>query len=305
MKTTNPTVTIDEEFRSLIDPLSQEEYAQLLANIQRDGCRDPLVVWLTPRGRILLDGHNRHGICTEHNKKFTIVELLLADRNAALAWICDNQLGRRNLTPERMSYLRGKKFGTAKRREGRPEKLPQNEGVKSAPEKLPQNEGVKSGTQETAQKIAKETGVSRATIERDAQYAAAVDKLSDAAPEAKAALLSGAVPMSRAAAPAVAALPPAQLKSVARKVAAGKVDSVEEAIAQCAPEALKPAPKSVAAFNRSQWNKAASQAQELYDMLNTPRDPELFQVKRKCTELLSTFSEIPTKPKGPGNGASR
>ena len=39
---------IDAEFQALIPPLSQEEKAQLEANIVADGCRDPLVVWPLP-----------------------------------------------------------------------------------------------------------------------------------------------------------------------------------------------------------------------------------------------------------------
>lgn len=39
-------ILIDEEFKALIPPLSQEERTQLEANLLADGCRDPLVVWV-------------------------------------------------------------------------------------------------------------------------------------------------------------------------------------------------------------------------------------------------------------------
>ena len=86
-------VIIDPEFKSLIPSLSEAEYAQLEANILRDGCRDPLVTW---QG-ILLDGHNRHTICTDNGLLFETAAVSLDSRDDAKAWIIRNQFGRRNL----------------------------------------------------------------------------------------------------------------------------------------------------------------------------------------------------------------
>lgn len=63
------TITIKKKFKSLIRPLSTDEYEQLEQNLLDEGCRDPLVVW----GDILLDGHNRHAICTKHDIPFNTV----------------------------------------------------------------------------------------------------------------------------------------------------------------------------------------------------------------------------------------
>jgi hypothetical protein len=80
---------------------------------------------------------------------------------AAVNWVIANQLGRRNLTPEQKSYLRGKRYQVEKKAKGRPDgKLPQNEG-------------------ETAERLATEYGVSPATIARDAEFAEATDTLED------------------------------------------------------------------------------------------------------------------------------
>lgn len=92
---------IDPGLRALIPPLQPDELAQLEANLLAEGCRDPLVTW---RG-VLLDGHHRHEICTRLNIPFEVLELELPDRNAAIAWIAANQLGRRNLTPFARSEL--------------------------------------------------------------------------------------------------------------------------------------------------------------------------------------------------------
>jgi hypothetical protein len=86
---------IDPEYKALIPPLAPEEYAQLAANIIKDGCRDPLVAW----GDIVIDGHNRHAICQAHGLPFNVVTIEFADRSHAKEWIIRNQFGRRNLLP--------------------------------------------------------------------------------------------------------------------------------------------------------------------------------------------------------------
>lgn len=88
-------LVIDPELQALIPPLSKEEYATLEQNIIRDGCRDPLVTWLGT----IVDGHNRHRICTEHGLPYSTKPMDFADKAAARIWMRSNQMGRRNLTP--------------------------------------------------------------------------------------------------------------------------------------------------------------------------------------------------------------
>lgn len=179
---TSPTFTIDRSgFATLCPPLAVDERARLESSILEHGCRDPLVVWIEED--VLLDGHNREQICRKHGIPYTVVGVSLPDRAAAHAWVIDNQLGRRNLSPDQASYLRGKKYEAEKLPEGRPaEKLPQSEGVT-----------------ETAERVAAETGVSRATVERDAKFARNVDRIAElAGPKARTAILTGGIKMTRA-----------------------------------------------------------------------------------------------------------
>lgn len=87
-------ITIDNELRTLIPPLAQEELTQLESNIIKEGCRDPLVTW---QGT-LIDGHNRYAICQKHNIEFDTKSIQFADEDAAKVWIIRNQFGRRNIT---------------------------------------------------------------------------------------------------------------------------------------------------------------------------------------------------------------
>ena len=165
MKTLHPVISqdeiqIDSEFKALIPPLSNNERTQLLANLLASGCRDPLVIW---KGHnILLDGHNRYEICTSHGIEFKTVEIDLPDRDAAHDWLINNQLGRRNLTPEAVSYLRGKRYNREKRQGKRTDLTSGHFGTKL-----------------TADQLAHEYKVGTRTIKRDAQFAGAVDTLAD------------------------------------------------------------------------------------------------------------------------------
>ena len=103
---------IDPEFESRIPPLTDDEFEQLEENILADGIIiSPIIVW----GEIIIDGHNRFRIIEKHpHIDFTTCERNFNDRNEALAWICKNQLGRRNLTFQQKKYLIGKRYESEK-----------------------------------------------------------------------------------------------------------------------------------------------------------------------------------------------
>lgn len=160
-------ITIDTEFKSLIPPLSREEYAQLEANIIAEGCRDPLVVW----GNTLVDGHNRYEICTRLGITFTTVAKEFEDRDSAMDWMDANQLGRRNITPDQFTLLLGRRYNRAKKA--------QNDG----------GIGVSKATGDqiehrlrTADKLAAEHGVSQPTVRRAGKYAEAIAVVEKAIP---------------------------------------------------------------------------------------------------------------------------
>ena len=105
-------LSVDPEFQSKIPPLTAEERRQLEANILEEGrLLNPLIVW---KG-IIVDGHNRFEILKGHPEiEYTVLEKEFAGREEAIVWICKNQLGRRNLTPEQRRYLVGKQYEAEK-----------------------------------------------------------------------------------------------------------------------------------------------------------------------------------------------
>ncbi len=60
-------ITVLPELKAYIDPLTPDEHDALERSILAEGCRDALVLW----GNILVDGHNRYGICQKHGLPFT------------------------------------------------------------------------------------------------------------------------------------------------------------------------------------------------------------------------------------------
>ena len=107
---------IDPEFQSQIPPLTDDEFKQLEENILKEGkLLSPLSVW----GNTLVDGHNRYEIVQEHPEiSFSTMPLPFESREEVLAWICKNQLGRRNLTPEQKKFLIGKQYSVEHRKPG-------------------------------------------------------------------------------------------------------------------------------------------------------------------------------------------
>lgn len=88
-------IIIKEELRAYIDPLTQDEFAALELSLLNEGCRDALVLW----GDILVDGHNRYGICQKHGLPFnTVQNTSFQSMDDVHLWMIDNHLGRRSVS---------------------------------------------------------------------------------------------------------------------------------------------------------------------------------------------------------------
>lgn len=178
MPQTYDDIVVDEEFASVLSPLSKAEREQLEQNIaEHGGAREPIVVWET-RGRlIVLDGHNRYEICSRLGLPFDTHELRFGTRDEAADWIDRNQLGRRNLDAKHMSLLLGRRYNRTKRQGERTDltsghsdqKL--NQGPDSA------TSGQSDQKLTAAKAIASDHGVAEKTVRRSGKFAEAVEKL--------------------------------------------------------------------------------------------------------------------------------
>jgi transcriptional regulator with XRE-family HTH domain len=88
-------ITIHEELRSFVDPLTEVEYAALERSLLAEGCRDALVLW----NDILIDGHNRYAICEKHDIPYrTVQNDSFASLEDVKLWMIDNHLARRSVS---------------------------------------------------------------------------------------------------------------------------------------------------------------------------------------------------------------
>ncbi|MDH6593488.1 hypothetical protein M2165_003377 [Variovorax sp. TBS-050B] len=93
-------IVVNEELKAYIDPLTPEEYEALERSILAEGCRDALVLW----GDVLVDGHNRYGICQKHGLPFqTVQNTRFQTIEDVHLWMIDQHLGRRSIS----DFLRG------------------------------------------------------------------------------------------------------------------------------------------------------------------------------------------------------
>lgn len=242
---------IDQEFKSLIPALSKEEFEQLEKNCISEGIRERIVLWdmgyelctdgvhlheishdepfdtcmwcdakleTLEMNWIIIDGHNRYEIAQKHDLKYDITFKHFDSREEVIDWMINNQLGRRNLTKETQSYLRGLQYKREKK------KITNPYGVKGKDE--PQNDEHLS----TSQKLAEQHKVSKATIERDEKFAEAVDTIvENTAPEVKQKILNKEINTTKKDIEKIAKLEPEKQKAIIEKIISGEAKSAIDA----------------------------------------------------------------------------
>ena len=206
-------ITILQELKDLIPPLTPDELQQLEQNILKHGVKDPVTIWETTTSvasideqslpiYILIDGHNRYSIVQTHHLDFRINLVHFASLSEVKDYMIDHQLGRRNLTPEQASYLRGLRYLQQKNVRGGNQYSSEQENI--------------------SVNLGKEYGVSSRTIKRDGDYAAGLEKLTS---EFKSDILSGKQKLSKASINAIAKVKTKQLFNTPEEVQKAVSDS--------------------------------------------------------------------------------
>lgn len=203
----------DSEFKHLIRPLRQKEYAQLEQNIITDGCRDPIVVW----NDVIVDGHNRYEICMRHGIPFETKEMEFECREAAIAWICANQLGRRNITEETRKFLIGMQYESEKVVTRIRNKLGRNQHTAEDGE-IDDEDGDRACRHWTAQRIAEENNVSAGTVQKYAFFTRALETIGKKEPKLVPKILSGQYKIAHKHVMEMAELSPEDLRRINRKI---------------------------------------------------------------------------------------
>ena len=210
---------IDPEFQSKIPPLTFEELEQLEKNIVNDGkVINPIIVW----NGLIVDGHNRYAILQKHpDIPYTVHEKEFASRYEAIIWICKNQLGRRNLTPEQKKYLIGKQYDAEKASYGAKDGFRGNqytEVVSGQNVHLPKD----AGNETVRMRIARENNINERSVRRAEEFSKGVDAAEEAVPGTRQKVLSGEVKPTAAEIASVARAPPEERPALVEKICTPK-----------------------------------------------------------------------------------
>ena len=162
-------IQISETFKNLVPPQRPDEYKLLEESILKNGFDPayPIILW----DNTLIDGHNRYEICQKHNIPFTTSEKSFDNEHDVINWIIDNQLSRRNITDDQRAYLIGKRYKEEKKEHGNTRE--------SINKQVIRHTDVSLDDKSTSQKIAEQSKVSHATVERAEKFADAVDKVAE------------------------------------------------------------------------------------------------------------------------------
>ena len=188
-------IVVNSDLQAYIDPLTPEEYAALERSLRAEGCRDALVLW----GEVLVDGHNRYGICQKHGIPFqTVQNTRFASIEDVQLWMIDQHLGRRSISDFQRGVLALRQRDIVSARRERATAPTNASGTEAAPDA------------DAAPTPAPESLSSREAIAKAARLSNTQVKLIEtiqkqAAPEVVAAVRSGTLSINAAA--AVATLP--------------------------------------------------------------------------------------------------
>jgi hypothetical protein len=207
------SIIVNAELKAYIDPLTQDEHEALERSLLAEGCRDALVLW----GDILVDGHNRYGICQTHGLPFqTVQNTRFKSIEDVHLWMIDQHLGRRSISDFQRGELALRKRAIMAERRTRAQATPAPDAdgapvVQAAPADTAAHAVPDTKPLDSREDIAKAARLSSSQV-------VLIEKIQkQAAPELVAAVKSGAISISAAA--AVASLPEEEQKAA---VLAGK-----------------------------------------------------------------------------------
>jgi len=226
-------IVVDPDLQAYIDPLTPDEYEALERSLLAEGCRDALVLW----GDVLVDGHNRYGICRKHELPFqTVQNTRFRSMEDVHLWMIDQHLGRRSLSDFQRGVLalRKREIVAERRRQPTPEATSTGAAADATVDAAPPTPQALPDPIDTREALARAAKLSSSQV-------GMIERIQkQATPELVAAVKSGAVSLSAAA--AVASLPAEEqiaaasggadeLKQAAKRVREAKRKPREEAAA--------------------------------------------------------------------------
>lgn len=94
-----------DELKNWFPAQTADELENLETSLREEGCRDPIVVWNRDVDIVIIDGMTRYPICEKYGIEFSTIEKQFDNIEQVKAWMCRNQLGRRNLSESQKAYF--------------------------------------------------------------------------------------------------------------------------------------------------------------------------------------------------------
>ncbi len=193
-------IVVNEELKTYIDPLTPEEHEALERSLLAEGCRDALVLW----GEMLVDGHNRYGICTRHGLPFqTVQNTRFRSIEDVHLWMIDQHLGRRSVSDFQRGVLALRKKEIVEQRAAAARDASMR--AEALGEAVPLDSPIDGTPVAAAEPLKTREAVAKAARLSSSQVVMIEKIQKQAAPEVVAAVKSGAISINAAA--AVAGLP--------------------------------------------------------------------------------------------------
>lgn len=227
-------IIVNEELKAYIDPLTADEHDALERSLLAEGCRDALVLW----GNVLVDGHNRYGICRKHGIPFqTVQNTRFQSMQDVHLWMIEQHLGRRSVSDFQRGVLALRKRAIVEARHRAEQEQLRRESEGEAP-LAAATEGPADADLPPWEPAPK---LSRAELAREAKLSASqvtlIEKISaQAAQEVIEAVKAGEISLSAAA--VVASLPEEEQRAAAQ----GGKSQLKEAARRVRESRRKPRP---------------------------------------------------------------
>ena len=265
-------ITVNPDLKAYIDPLTPDEFDALERSILTEGCRDALVLW----GDVLVDGHNRYGICQKHDLPFqTVQNTHFKTLEDVHLWMIDQHLGRRSVSDFQRGVL------ALRKREILAERRSRFLAAAPSPDDLPPDEALPSPAPDAPSVPMPRPLHSREDIAKAARLSSSqvvqIEKIQkQAAPEVVAAVKAGELSLNAAA--VVASLPVAE----------------QQAAAQAGKEGLKQVAKQVRESRKRPKAAAAEgvQSDEATTAEAAPVTDEVQALRQRVAQLEAENAEL-------------
>lgn len=254
-------IIVDPRFRDKIPKPSEEERRRLEENILADGyVREPLVLW---KGKnTLVDGHNRWDVIQRHPEiPYQTVEQEFANEWDVIAWICRNQLGRRNISKVVYDKLIQEEHDAIQKSEGG------NGSNQYAKKQLGENPQVA----ETRSIIAQEHGITENAVRAAVEFGRGLDAAEAAVPGFKEEILSGETKAKKGEIAEMRNMEPEQIAEKVEEIRNPKPKVSFPSGNTSKPKTLSPAAKEIAEHDKRTTNKDAVVEYGIDDLLEDLR----------------------------------